>query len=319
MAQPGDTQHGEADPIKLARDALNRWQNTGCPDCRGDCGSANPPVNCCIMIETRDALAALDAIPQPVPTFQQRCWPWLVAAFDADKGMDAQERVHRFLEEAFELAQAAGCSEADAKSIGAYVYGREPGDIRGEVGDVMNTLAALCLTHDIDMHEAADAKLAEVSTPEKVARIRAKRAAWVEGSPLPGFASQPAPVPADAELDALDRQADLIRDMLHMGEKIAWGADTGVIDQQRAALSALRTRLAEVEGALVDPLPIEASATRWHGEATEHFNVRWEPYKPDGQRQMKAKGRWQRQEGSGDYWKWSNCDRPVKLKEPRHD
>ena len=61
---------------------------------------------------------------------------------------------------------------------------------------------------------------------------------------------QPAPVPADAELDALDRQADLIRNMLHMGEKIAWGADTGVIDQQRAALSALRTRLAEVEGAL---------------------------------------------------------------------
>ena len=43
---------------------------------------------------------------------------------------------------------------------------------------------------------------------------------------------------------------DLIRNMLHMGEKIAWGADTGVIDQQRAALSALRTRLAEVEGAL---------------------------------------------------------------------
>ena len=128
MAQPGDgvyiPQHGEAGAIKLAREALNRWQNTGCPDCRGDCGSANPPVNCCIMIETRDALAALDAIPQPDP------------------------------------------------------------------------------------------------------------------------------VPADAEMDALDRQADLIRNMLHMGEKIAWGADTGVIDQQRAALSALRTRLAEVEGVL---------------------------------------------------------------------
>lgn len=273
MAQPGDgayiLQHGETDPIKLAREALNRWQNTGCPDCRGDCGSANPPVNCCIMIETRDALAALDAIPQPVPTFQQRCWPWLVAAFDADKGTDAQERVHRFLEEAFELAQAAGCSEADAKSIGAYVYGREPGDIRGEVGDVMNTLAALCLTHDIDMHEAADAKLAEVSTPEKVARIRAKRAARVEGSPLPGFASQPAPVPADAELDALasalrsGRQADMDGVMVTVSRQACeYAAD---------ALSALRTRLAEVEGALEEIAEIERTA--WSvKKATEGMN-----------------------------------------------
>jgi NTP pyrophosphatase (non-canonical NTP hydrolase) len=240
------------DPINMAREALEFYAEnarlTRLIYSDGDAGRRAISGDGGELART--ALAALDATPQPVPTFQQRCWPWLVAAFDADKGMDAQERVHRFLEEAFELVQAAGCSEADAKSICAYVYGREPGDIRGEVGDVMNTLAALCLTHDIDMHEAADAKLAEVSTPEKVARIRAKRAARVEGSPLPGFASQPAPVPADAELDALDRQADLIRNMLHMGEKIAWGADTGVIDQQRAALSALRTRLAEVEGAL---------------------------------------------------------------------
>lgn len=39
------------------RDALVRWQHYGCPDCSGDCGSANPPVMCCIMQETRAALA----------------------------------------------------------------------------------------------------------------------------------------------------------------------------------------------------------------------------------------------------------------------
>lgn len=37
--------------------ALLRWQHSGCPDCSGDCGSANPPVMCCIMQETRAALA----------------------------------------------------------------------------------------------------------------------------------------------------------------------------------------------------------------------------------------------------------------------
>ena len=36
--------------------ALRRWENSGCPDCGGDCSSANPPVACCIIQETRAAL-----------------------------------------------------------------------------------------------------------------------------------------------------------------------------------------------------------------------------------------------------------------------
>jgi hypothetical protein len=28
---------------------------------------------------------------------------------------------------------------------------------------------------------------------------------------------------------------------------------------------------------------------------------------------MKAKGRWQEQVGSGDYWRWQNCERPQFL------
>jgi len=42
---------------KALEAALLRWQSYGCPDCSGDCGSANPPVFCCIMQETRAALA----------------------------------------------------------------------------------------------------------------------------------------------------------------------------------------------------------------------------------------------------------------------
>ena len=38
---------------------LQRWQSEGCPDCSGDCGSANPPVSMCIMQETRDVLRML--------------------------------------------------------------------------------------------------------------------------------------------------------------------------------------------------------------------------------------------------------------------
>lgn len=35
---------------------LRRWYQTGCPDCGGDCASANPPVNCCIVGETMEAI-----------------------------------------------------------------------------------------------------------------------------------------------------------------------------------------------------------------------------------------------------------------------
>lgn len=61
---------------------------------------------------------------------------------------------------------------------------------------------------------------------------------------------------------------------------------------------------------------IEASETRQHFTDVRHVTVRWEPYKPDGRRQMKAKGRWQEQVGSGDYWRWQNCDRPAFAHDP---
>ena len=63
-----------------------------------------------------------------------------------------------------------------------------------------------------------------------------------------------------------------------------------------------------------DIAAIESGGKRWHGEDHRIVSVRWEPYKPDGQRQMKAKGRWQEQVGSGDYWRWHNCDRPSALR-----
>jgi hypothetical protein len=44
--------------VERAVDVLRRWQREGCPDCSGDCASANPPVARCIMQETRAAIAA---------------------------------------------------------------------------------------------------------------------------------------------------------------------------------------------------------------------------------------------------------------------
>lgn len=43
--------------IERLRGLLKSWESRGCPDCGGDCSAANPPVLCCIMQETRAALA----------------------------------------------------------------------------------------------------------------------------------------------------------------------------------------------------------------------------------------------------------------------
>jgi hypothetical protein len=42
--------------LAQATQMLKRWQDCGCPDCGGDCSSANPPVIGCIMVETAVAL-----------------------------------------------------------------------------------------------------------------------------------------------------------------------------------------------------------------------------------------------------------------------
>lgn len=62
---------------------------------------------------------------------------------------------------------------------------------------------------------------------------------------------------------------------------------------------------------------IEQSTRRQHFTDVRHVTVRWEPYKPDGRRQMKALGRWQEQVGWGDYWTWQNCNRPAFAYDPQ--
>ncbi len=116
--------------------------------------------------------------------FQRRVEPWLLACFGEMIAGDREERNHRFLEEALELVQACGCTASEAHQLVDYVFGREIGERRQEVGGVMVTLAALCLANDIDMHDAGEVELARIWT--KVEAIRAKQAAKPKHSPLPG-------------------------------------------------------------------------------------------------------------------------------------
>lgn len=123
------------------------------------------------------------APPAPSASFQERVQPWLLECFGELIAGDRVERNHRFLEEALELVQSCGCTDAEAHQLVDYVFGRPVGEPKQESGGVSVTHAALCLANGIDMHEAAEAELARIWT--KVEAIRAKQAAKPKHSPLP--------------------------------------------------------------------------------------------------------------------------------------
>lgn len=118
-----------------------------------------------------------------VETLQARVQPWMMACFGPEISADRLERNDRFIEEALELVQASDYPKERALALVDYVYGRDQGEINQEVGGVMITLAAHCLAHGVDMHEAGETELARIWT--KVEAIRAKQAAKPTGSALP--------------------------------------------------------------------------------------------------------------------------------------
>jgi NTP pyrophosphatase (non-canonical NTP hydrolase) len=115
--------------------------------------------------------------------FQNKANQWLIACFGLAVARDKLERNHRFLEESLELVQSTGCTKDEALQLVDYVYGRKIGEVAQEVGGVMNTLAALCLAHDIDMLHAGETEIERCWT--KVEEIRAKQAEKPNLSPLP--------------------------------------------------------------------------------------------------------------------------------------
>lgn len=128
--------------------------------------------------EARDARAALRG------GFQDRVDLWLLACFGEEIARDKVERNHRFLEESLELAQSAGCTASEAHQLVDYVFGRPVGEMTQEVGGVMNTLAAFCVAHGLDMMVAGETELTRVWG--KIEKIRAKQAAKPKHGPLAG-------------------------------------------------------------------------------------------------------------------------------------
>ncbi|MCD4662315.1 hypothetical protein [Agrobacterium sp.] len=116
-------------------------------------------------------------------SFQDGVAQWMLECFGPAIVADKTERADRFIEEALELVQSVGYPAERVMALLSYVYGRQLGEPAQEVGGTMVTLAAFCVSHGIDMDEAAKTELARVWT--KIEAIRAKQAAKPTGSALP--------------------------------------------------------------------------------------------------------------------------------------
>lgn len=116
---------------------------------------------------------------------QTRITTWAHVTFKSDV-LDIQERAYRFGEEALELMQSIGISREDLHKLIDYVYNREPGEKKQEIGGVVTTLAVLASVHDLSVEECAVKELDRIWT--RIDDIRRKQETKPKASPLQGSA-----------------------------------------------------------------------------------------------------------------------------------
>jgi hypothetical protein len=169
--------------------------------------------------------------------FQRRSAGWARDCFGEDIAVDRIERSDRALEEMLELYQAVGNTRARALELVRYVFSRPVGSIPQELGSVGMTLATLAEACGEDLEACAEAELARVA--ENIEKIRAKRAAQTDGSPLPGYAQSLFSGPDALEPDALEPGAFEPGDGLLLRTGEGMGVPVGVSLGQLQALVAI--------------------------------------------------------------------------------
>ena len=121
---------------------------------------------------------------EKVPTVNKLVDDWLVECIGKESAYDKIERAYRFFEEACELAQACGMTEAEAHKLAKYTWSRPIGEIRQEIGGANSTLHALSNAYGIDTFQAG---LAEISRAWiEIDKIRQKHLNKPRRSSLPG-------------------------------------------------------------------------------------------------------------------------------------
>ncbi len=118
---------------------------------------------------------------------QQAVATWVADTFGAPLLHDLRERASRLLEEAIEVAQAAGLDRDSAVRLVNHVFSKPPGRLRQEIGGVGVCLLALAESADLDADSEEKAEFARVSALTRQhfeARQQAKADAGVALAPV---------------------------------------------------------------------------------------------------------------------------------------
>src|ERR1700722_5234721 len=91
-----------------------------------------------------------------------RTLEWARETF-GEVALDPQERALRFLEEAMELAQAAGTTGAQAAALLERTWSRPPGLIPQEAAQVQLTLELVAEVLRVDLDDVAERELARIT------------------------------------------------------------------------------------------------------------------------------------------------------------
>jgi NTP pyrophosphatase (non-canonical NTP hydrolase) len=91
---------------------------------------------------------------QSIAVLQKRVSKWVNTRFGNACLKDSHERALRVLEEALELAQAAGVTSTEIVTVAEHVWSRPVGEIRQEHAGVLVSLLASATANGIDLEDA---------------------------------------------------------------------------------------------------------------------------------------------------------------------
>lgn len=115
--------------------------------------------------------------------YTQRAIEWVRRALGEAILKSKRERAMRFYEEATELAQACGMTQADCHAIQARVMSRESGVVAQESAGAYFTLLVLAHAHEVSLDWELLKEFRRVEDPAMMARIREKhRGKVLEGT-----------------------------------------------------------------------------------------------------------------------------------------
>jgi NTP pyrophosphatase (non-canonical NTP hydrolase) len=142
-------------------------------------------------------LASRPSIGEPVPgagrnARQAQVAEWCAAAFGAEHQASVPQRGLRMLEEAIEAFQATSGDRAVAHKLIDYIFDKEPGELRQELGGLGITVLALAAAAGLSADDAEAAELARVLSKPLAwfhARNEVKNKAGFDATAYPSAAS----------------------------------------------------------------------------------------------------------------------------------